>query len=1253
MKKLLIIIPIVVVIAAATVLGLFAAGVIGRKDSEPVAYAVESSANEPGVFKGLGVDAYFDVRADRDPSTSLDNYVIIRDNKGNKVPLKSTRQGDGVYRIQSRDGFKARASYQIWATGATFVDEKYQGLDTFIFMTEGEEKTDVVLNPAIKQTALAGTTVEALTVNDDTFYNITLAEAAEERYQLGDVILAKKPTDGVFSREDENGDIVDDFSPLYAGDIPGYQYNGMAAYYVLRTSEVVDGREEVYCRLAEINEVFDKVDVFKTLTIDENNFSVNEELLQQALNDSEFTAAVYEAAQETFDLFSGKFEKTVKDSPKMVAKFEYDVSTDKIQLDFYFIITLVKGMDIVFAVKNTIYITPNVNFNYEIDGSDLDLQLDLGVNLKTTTVCTIDMETTDAKLQATDMEDFKKKFTEIVSGKTAEKGIVGAELPIYSYKYPIYCFVLGIEFGVDIDLGIKAQIAFEYDYYTDITVGVTYVNGEFNSYKSIETSSEAKDLVLLGKLRAEAGVYVKLTASLLEVAGVGFKVRTGAYAEIAGQLRLDMKAALEDKTLHIIKGYYVTGGLYLALGVQVKAGFTIPVIDKFVGWDKYWEPAKWDFPLFEYGSKYLVQSLVNKDMTVDIQGRTEEVNTIKVNAFDLDKVSDVQNIEIGIDAFDVEYIGDAASYITFKDGRVTVNPTVGTEFNAKVQITAKSDNYVTGTITFHKAAVMPTCEEPTLSFDRIAPADVTFDVKVNQSTFIKMTGEGITENYFNVAADGAVTISKEFLKDLAVGAHTFTYVTDKGRVTLTVNVIDTTPISAKNNKTTFTFHKSDKQNAVYNLLLSGSKITEVEGLQKGEYSVDSAGTLVIYNFALINKEEGSYNYLAKASNGSSLTLTAIVVDDREPNLFATSFNFGKNSGYQMDVDVSFVPYGYQLSTVTGSGIQTTDYVKGDGKVTIKKGFLSNLAKGSYNFTLNFISGADTCVRSIAIKVLDNATVIATSPSATFDKASPADVSFRLIATAAVTLSGNGLKAGDYSLADTSVVLRKSYLEKLAVGNYEFTAAVSGSSATLYLAVIDTTVPQIEKAQGGVMTITYDKAAPGSRFFEMLLASASFDKVDGYGVTDEDYAVTKDSSTGVTKVTLGAEYLNALKVGEYEYSVLTSVNVSTLIVKVVDSRKPETSSETGLSYILGSGLEKSVSFNNYEHGIKALSVKNGPEISLYAGDCDFDAASGEFTINASYLEALPANTYVTILLTFNDAAETTLSVIVAVNEAPKA
>ena len=1236
MKKLLIIIPIVIVIAAGTVLGLFAAGVFGKKTEEPVAYAVEASASEPGVFKGLGVDAYFDVYSAKQLSDyNVNNYVNIRDNKGNNVALQCKKvEGEtGVYRVSARDGFKPRASYQIWATGAEFVAEQYKGLYTFIFMTAGEEKEVVSVNPAIKETALAGTTVETVRVGEEVFYNVVLATAADQRYQKGDVILAKKPAEGVFA---------EDLAPLYTGDIAGYAYNGMAAYYVLETSNVVDGHEEVYCRLAEINEVVTELDIYKTLTIDENNFTVNEELLQQALDNSEFTAAVYEAAQEAFDLLDGSFEKTVKDSPKMVAKFEYDVSLDKIQLNFYFTITLAKGMDIVFAVKNTIYITPNVNFNYDIVDSDLDLQLDLGVNLKTTTVCTIDMETTDAKLQAKDMEDFKKKFKDIVEGKTAEKGIVGAEIPIYSYKYPIYCFVLGIEFGVDIDLGIKAQIAFEYIYYTDITVGVTYVNGEFNTYKSIETSSAAQDLVLLGKLRAEAGVYVKLTASLLEVAGVGFKVRTGAYAELGGQIRLDMQAALQ-KELHIIKGYYVTGGLYLALGFELKAGFTIPVIDKFVGWDKYWEPAKWDFPLFEFGSKYLIQSLVNDEMAIEIQGKTAEIGNIKVNAFDLYEVKDKNAIDVGIDAFDIEYLDGAENFITIDGGLVKVNPTIGTEFEAKVKITAKTDNYVTGTITFHKAAVMPTCNVTTASFDKIHPEDVTFDVKVNQSTFINLTGEGIAASDYEKTDEGAVTIYNSFLSGLALGEHTFTYITDKGRVYLTVSVIDSTPITA--DRTAGFFQKSAKANVVFRLDLSGGKVTEVEGAAKGEYSVDSAGVLTFYGFALMGKEDGAYNYTVKASNGSSIALVVNVEDDRLPELAATDYTFGKNSGVKTDVTVSYVGYNYVLDSVLGNGIQR-NYVIGNGSVAIKKEFLSTLAAGTYTFTLKFKNGGETSDKTVNVKVSDNATIIAAVPAVTYDKNAPAEVEFKVLATAAVTLSGNGLTSDSYTVDGASIKLSAAYLASRTVGTYTFTATAVQATTALTLTVIDTSVPEIEQAEGGVITLEYDKKNGGSCFFDMSLAGAHFSKIDGNGITVDGYTV--GTQNGATRITILPEYLGNLRLGTYEFNVLTDVNVSTLVINVVDSNVPAETSEANISYTLGSFETRTFTFDSHGHTLKSVTVDRAAALSLYSDDCDYDAVTGVLVLNASYLETLPANDYVTFTLTFDDPASTVITFTIAVS-----
>ena len=103
------------------------------------------------------------------------------------------------------------------------------------------------------------------------------------------------------------------------------------------------------------------------------------------------------------------------------------------------------------------------------------------------------------------------------------------------------------------------------------------------------------------------------------------------------------------------------------------------------------------------------------------------------------------------------------------------------------------------------------------------------------------------------------------------------------------------------------------------------------------------------------------------------------------------------------------------------------------------------------------------------------------------------------------------------------------------------------------------------------------------------------------------------------------------------------------MKISDTRKPESTTETSLNYAHGSIVPLNVNFLNYEHGVKSITVKGATtEFSLFDGDGDFDPQTGIFTITAKYLEAQEAHNYVTLLLTFDDAAETVLAVTVAIN-----
>ena len=659
--------------------------------------------------------------------------------------------------------------------------------------------------------------------------------------------------------------------------------------------------------------------------------------------------------------------------------------------------------------------------------------------------------------------------------------VVEARAPAVRGVGSIQAFVSGGEVESVLFKGMQEMNRCEVDYPIGYfwglnMLGIFQNQSEIDSYKNIETSSSAKDLVMLGKLKAEAGVYVKLTASLLEVVGIGFKVKTGVYAEIAGQLRLDMQAAL-NKELHIIKGYYVTGGLYLAFDFELKAGLDIPYIG-YKGWDKSWELGRLEYPLFEYGSKYLVQSLVNDDMTVEVQGKTAAFNEIEVNAFDLDKVADANHVKVPLDSFDIEYLDGAENYITLENGLVKVNPAVGTEFTAVVKITAKNDNYVTGTVSFHKAAVMPTCADTSRSFDKNEPADVTFDVKKNQSSFIGLNGVGITVASYAAQDTGAVTIYKEFLADLAVGEHEFIYVTDKGRVTLTVVVFDSTPIGAP--VTAATFSKTAKANVVFALELSGSKVEKIEGLNAGDYSVDSAGTLVIYASALENKAAGDYDLTVVATNDSTLDLIVTVEDDRVPALYESKFTFSKNAGVKHNVAVAFEAYTYSVVGVEGktTRISESDYEIAQGKVNVLASYLSGLNQGDYSFTLKFTGATGVESRNFKITVSDTAAIVAGVSYATFDKAAPADVEYTIYTTgSSIILADNGIKSTDYTVSGSAVKVKASYLAKLAVGSYTFRVSAGSSATEVSLTVVDNTKPVIESAKGGVLTIVVPKKLP--------------------------------------------------------------------------------------------------------------------------------------------------------------------------------
>ena len=107
---------------------------------------------------------------------------------------------------------------------------------------------------------------------------------------------------------------------------------------------------------------------------------------------------------------------------------------------------------------------------------------------------------------------------------------------------------------------------------------------------------------------------------------------------------------------------------------------------------------------------------------------------------------------------------------------------------------------------------------------------------------------------------------------------------------------------------------------------------------------------------------------------------------------------------------------------------------------------------------------------------------------------------------------------------------------------------------------------------------------------------------------------------------------------------TVVNASGLAADALLRQSSATDLTGGLSSVEPTAIPQGVT----APVVESIEVKGGEAISLFSGDCDFDVTTGEFTLNPLYLETLPANTYVTLNLTFDDEAATVVSITIAVN-----
>ena len=137
-----------------------------------------------------------------------------------------------------------------------------------------------------------------------------------------------------------------------------------------------------------------------------------------------------------------------------------------------------------------------------------------------------------------------------------------------------------------------------------------------------------------------------------------------------------------------------------------------------------------------------------------------------------------------------------------------------------------------------------------------------------------------------------------------------------------------------------------------------------------------------------------------------------------------------------------ITYALNLDTVDrldGNGITAADYTVENGAITIKAEFLSSFSIGEIPFTV--YSGEKPQGQTFAVCIVDSTASAIGAADGRFDVNDAKDVSFAVTLTEGHTLAivGNGITAGDYTVADGKIVFSKTYLQTLGVGEYRFTA----------------------------------------------------------------------------------------------------------------------------------------------------------------------------------------------------------------------
>ncbi|MEK4880673.1 MULTISPECIES: glycosyl hydrolase [Paenibacillus] len=198
-------------------------------------------------------------------------------------------------------------------------------------------------------------------------------------------------------------------------------------------------------------------------------------------------------------------------------------------------------------------------------------------------------------------------------------------------------------------------------------------------------------------------------------------------------------------------------------------------------------------------------------------------------------------------------------------------------------------------------------------------------------------------------------------------------------------------------------------------------------------------------------------------------LPDLKVNNPIPSASITPANieFDKNASNQSDKAITVNSNGNTLTALRAGAntlIETQEYTLSGNTLLLKKAFLATLPVGEHSIIFDFNKGQDPVLK---VKIIDSTPSASIAPvSAAFDKAAnlAQDISVALNLNghqlASITNGNSTLLASqDYTASSAAVVLKKSYLSTLPLGQNTLTFHFNGgNNAVLTVNVTDSSVP---------------------------------------------------------------------------------------------------------------------------------------------------------------------------------------------------